>query len=225
MSQQFIHIPSLLRAAELSTIDNLISQAHFIDGKATASMAAKAVKNNWQIEAHEAALQEIQTIIGKALAESPLFQATAFPQQVYPIIISRYEPGQSYGWHVDSPMMGQPPMRTDLAMTIFLSDHTTYTGGELVLQTGAGVINLKPSKGDAIVYPCQYLHCVNEVTQGQRLAAVTWIQSTIRQPEQRQILFQLTQIHASLTQQSPLSPEANLLLQTHSNLFRMWAEM
>jgi len=75
------------------------------------------------------------------------------------------------------------------------------------------------------LYPCQFLHCVNEVKSGSRLAAITWIQSNVKNPEQRQILFQLNQVHGSLYSQAPNAPETNLLLQTHSNLFRMWADL
>lgn len=85
--------------------------------------------------------------------------------------------------------MGEPVIRTDLAMTIFLSDPTAYEGGELVIQTSFGPVPLKPAKGDAILYPCQFLHCVNEVKKGERLAAVTWVQSNIQLTEQRQILL------------------------------------
>ena len=82
----------------------------------------------------------------------------------------------------------------------------------------------KPAKGDAILYSCQFIHCVNEVTDGTRLAAVTWIQSNVKSAEQRAILFQLNQIHALLYNRDPNAPETTLLLQSHANLFRMWSE-
>ncbi len=226
MSHQFIQIPSLLTREELSAIDSLLANASFVDGKLTASLAAKAVKNNLQVDASNKEIQEqLQLILSKAIKSSPLFQVAALPQQVYPFVISKYDPGRYYGWHVDSPIMGDPAIRTDLAMTIFLSDPSTYEGGELVLQTDAGSISFKPGKGDAVLYPCQYLHCVNEVKKGERLAAVTWIQSNVRNTEQRQILFQLNQAHAMLYQKDMQAPETNLLLQIHSNLFRMWGDM
>jgi PKHD-type hydroxylase len=226
MSHQLIHIPSLLRPEELSAIESLVAKAHFIDGKITASLAAKAVKNNLQVDAGDKdILTQVQSIINNALGESPLFQAATFPARVYPFLVSKYGPGRYYGWHVDSPVMGDPPMRTDLAMTLFLSDPTTYDGGELVLQSGGGMVNFKLPKGDAILYPCQYLHCVNEVKRGERLAAVSWVQSSVRLPDQRQILYNITQVHALLHQRDMHSPEANLLLQTYSNLYRMWAEV
>jgi len=223
---QFIHIPTLLRSGELELIENLISRANFVDGKLTASMAAKEVKNNLQLDAGETTiLEQIRSLIHQALQQSPLFQIAALPGEIFPPLISKYGPGRYYGWHVDSPVMGNPAIRTDLAMTIFLSDPSTYEGGDLVLQTGGGVFNFKPAKGDAVLYPCQFLHCVNEVTSGERVAAVTWIQSNVKSPEQRQILFQLNQVHAMLHQRAPQAPETQLLLQTHSNLFRMWADL
>ncbi len=226
MSQHFIHIPGLVKPEDLSAIDSLLNKASFVDGKITASLAAKTVKHNLQVDAnHREVLDAIHSFLGQALQNSQLFQATALPYQVYPFLVSKYGPGQYYGWHVDSPVMGSPPVRTDLAMTIFLSDPDSYTGGELLLQTEAGIINLKPRKGDAIMYPCQYLHCVNEVKSGERLAAVTWIQSMVRSPAHRKILFEMSQVHAALLQKDIQSPEANQLLQTYSNLLRMWAEV
>lgn len=226
MSHDFIQIPNLLRPAEVKEIEGLVEKAHFIDGKATASLAAKTVKNNLQVDAMSGdTVSQVQQIVAKALAESPLFQVTALPQRVYPVLISKYDPGKYYGWHVDSPVMGDPAMRTDLAMTIFLSDPSAYKGGELMLQTNAGVINFKGNKGDAILYPCQYLHCVNQVTEGERVAIVTWIQSKVKSREQRQLLFMLNQVHAMLHARDMNSQEAILLLQAHSNLLRMWSEL
>ncbi len=225
MSQFFLHIPSLLTEAELKVIDESTGKAVFVDGKLTASMAAKEVKNNLQMQTDEKALQDLQAILQGALQQSPLFNVAALPKTVYPFLISKYTVGKYYGWHVDSPIMGNPPIRTDLAMTIFLSDPSTYEGGELLIQQAGNVSSFKPAKGDAILYPCQYLHCVNEVKSGERLAAVTWIQSNVKNPEQRQLLYQLNQVHASLYQQAPNAGETNLLLQTHSNLFRMWADV
>jgi PKHD-type hydroxylase len=225
MSQQLVHIPALLTSNELILIDTMIANAAFADGKLTASMAAKNVKNNLQIEASNENLAKIQQIILNALQQSPLFNIAALPKTIFPPLVSKYTTGKYYGWHVDSPIMGQPPLRTDLAMTIFLSDPATYDGGELMIQSDAISVNFKPAKGDAVLYPCQYLHCVNEIKGGERVAAVTWVQSNVKNPEQRQILFQLNQIHSALFEQAPNAPATNLLLQTHSNLFRMWGDM
>ena len=226
MSSQFHHIPSLLKPEELTILEQLITASAFVSGKATASMAAKEVKNNQQLErAADGYMDQIQGILSNAIETSPYFQAASQPKQIHPFLISKYVPGQYYGWHVDSPIMGTPPIRTDLAMTVFLSEPLSYEGGELVIQAEVGPIAFKPAKGNAILYPCQFLHCVNEVKKGERLAAVTWIQSNFQSTEKRQLLFDLNQVHALLQQKDKHSPEANLLLQSYSNLFRMWADV
>ena len=141
-------------------IDALIERTEFTDGKLTAGMAAKAVKNNLQIASGNENLTAIQDIISKALLQSPLFNIAALPKHIYPFLVSKYTSGKYYGWHVDSPVMGTPPIRTDMAMTVFLSDPATYEGGELVIQADTSTASFKPAKGDAVLYPCQYLHCV-----------------------------------------------------------------
>lgn len=225
MSQKLFHIPALLTAEELLVIDALIARSEFTDGKLTASMAAKEVKNNLQLASGNENLAAIQDVISKALVQSPLFNIAALPKNIYPFLVSKYTVGKYYGWHVDSPVMGTPPIRTDMAMTVFLSDPNTYEGGELVIQADTTNASFKPAKGDAVLYPCQYLHCVNEIKSGERVAAVTWIQSNVKDAEQRQILFQLNQVHSALYEQAPNASATNLLLQTHSNLFRMWADL
>lgn len=218
-----IHIPQLLMPEELRLIDDLFAQSQFVDGTKTASLAAKSVKNNLQIDKNDTTtLPQLQSIINNALASSPIFQISALPQRIYPIMFSKYLEGMTYGWHVDSPTMGTPPIRTDLAMTIFLSDPHTYEGGELMIHGSQGITSYKPNKGDAVLYPCMYLHCVNPITRGERRAAITWVQSQVGNTDKRQILFNLNQIHGLLFQKDPHSLETNLLLQTHSNLLRMW---
>jgi len=224
MSQDFVHIPSLLNTDELSKIEGLVSNAKFVDGKSSATLAAQGVKNNLQIDIESEELAGIRSILRDALRSSPLFGVAALPQNIHPFLVSKYTAGNSYGWHVDSPLMGDPPLRTDLAMTVFLSNPDEYKGGELIVQTDAGASMFKPAKGDAVLYSCQFIHCVNEVTDGTRLAAVTWIQSNVKSAEQRAILFQLNQIHAVLYNRDPNAPETTLLLQSHANLFRMWSE-
>lgn len=225
MPESFLHIPGLLKKEELEQLEQISATARFIDGRSTAGLAAKEVKNNVQLDSTDKEhVEPIHQIIGNAIMSSPLFQAAVMPKYIYPFIISKYGPGMFYGWHVDSPVMGMPPLRTDVAMTIFLSDPDTYTGGELVLQAGGQIVSFKPAKGDAIVYPCQFLHCVNEVTAGERKAAVTWIQCGVREPAHRKILFDLNQAHQILLKKDMHAPENNLLLQSYSNLVRMWME-
>lgn len=225
MSQQFLHIPGLLKSGEIFQVEEKLKNISFVDGKATATMAAREVKNNLQADKQTGSFEEIQDILQNAINTSPYVQAAAQPKRVNSFIISKYEPGHYYGWHVDSPLTGNPPLRADLAMTIFLSDPNSYEGGELIIQGPAGQASIKAAKGDAILYPCQYLHCVGEIKNGERLAAVTWIQSNIRDASQRQLLFEMNQVQALIQQKDAHSPEASLIMQVYANLFRMWADV
>lgn len=224
--QDVFVLSGVLTDAELQHIQVLLQQADFSDGRATASDAARNVKQNLQIEVqNQTVLPVLQQLIGQALMRYPVFHSAFFPTRLYPFLISKYEPGMQYGWHVDSPIMGNPPVRTDLAMTLFLSEPDSYEGGALVIRGAQGETAYKPQKGDAVVYPCRYVHCVSEVTKGTRLAAVSWIQSAVRSPEQRAILISLKQVYDQLCLRDPHSAEANQLLQTWSNLLRIWAEI
>jgi PKHD-type hydroxylase len=226
LSGIYLHIPGLITSEKLPVIERLVSESDFVDGKTTASAAAREAKNNTQIDIRDQkTLPLIQQHIVECLSRNPVFQAAVMPRHVYPPIISRYRKGMNYGNHVDSPLMGAfPPMRVDIAMTVFLSEPDTYEGGELVIQSPLGELTYKLSKGDAIVYPCTQVHSVNEVKNGIRQVAVTWIQSHVRDAAKRQTLFELFTIHQALSSQNPNSAEANQLLQTYSNLIRMWAD-
>src|SRR6185312_2935504 len=193
----YLHIAGLLSTGELRAIAGMSDQAVYENGKLTASDAAQDVKNNLQLNHQEQAYASIQQVILQSLNRNLLFRNAVLPQQVYPFLVSKYQQKMSYGWHVDSPVMGDM-LRTDVAMTIFLNGPDEYEGGELELQTPLGPAKFKLNAGDAICYPCTYLHRVNEVTAGCRHVAVTWIQSLVRTPEQRNILFGLYQVTESL---------------------------
>lgn len=226
----YLTVPGLLKPMELDMIDRLLSAAHFEDGIATATDAAKSVKRNLQLpKTGSLEKQQIDAIVMHAIAQSPLIQAALLPTRVLPPIISKYEPGMHYGMHVDSPIMGDPQVgaiRTDVAMTIFLAEPTSYEGGELAILTQSGSEQrYKLGRGDAIVYPTTQVHGVLPVTSGVRLAAVTWMQCAVRNAQQREMLFHLKTAQAVLEKQNPQGQENLLLLQVYSNLIRMWAEM
>jgi PKHD-type hydroxylase len=167
-----------------------------------------------------------QQIVMNALAANPLVQAFALPKFILPPIISQYTPGMNYGWHTDSPIMGDThPVRIDMSMTLFLSDPASYTGGELIIHTPTGYVNFKLNKGDAIIYPTTRLHCVNPVTEGVRLAAVTWIQSFIKDTEKRELVMLIKTIQEMIAASNINSTENLMLLQVYSNLVRMWTEI
>jgi PKHD-type hydroxylase len=146
------------------------------------------------------------------------------PKLIRPPVLSRYRPGMAYGTHIDTPIMRRPvPMRLDLSTTIFLSDPTTYAGGELCIETPYGEKRVKLPAGDAILYPTTMLHRVEEITEGERLAAVTWIQSMVQDQSKRSILYDLAVVTQWIQGAAPQSVQYQTLNNTRSNLTRMWA--
>jgi PKHD-type hydroxylase len=225
-SATFIQVPGLLRVEELAAIDQLLSVSTFANGKLTATGAAQQVKNNLQLPADSETTVQLQSIVLNAISQSPLIQVAVMPKFVLPPLFSRYEVGMQYGWHVDSPLAGQmPTIRSDVSMTVFLSEPDSYQGGELVIQTEAGNMAYKLKRGDAIIYPTTRLHVVNPVLSGIRQVAVTWMQCAVRDAGKRELLLQLNTVQQMMYQRNPQAPEYLLLQQAYSNLVRMWAEL
>ena len=111
----------------------------------------------------------------------------ALPLRAAAPLYARYVPGMAYGEHLDDPIMGGegPPYRSDVAVTVFLSGPGDYDGGELVVRLPFGEQRVKLAAGDAVLYPAGSLHHVSPVTRGERLVAVTWVQSVVRDPALR----------------------------------------
>jgi PKHD-type hydroxylase len=135
-----------------------------------------------------------------------------------------------YGEHIDDPIMGVASSlgeryRSDLAMTIFLNSPKDYDGGELVIQTPFGEQSIKLNAGDAVLYPATTRHRVAKVTNGERLVAVTWIQSLIRDNEQRELLYQLSKTREKMLRKNPDSEDTKRIDSTYVNLVRMWSEL
>ncbi|AFZ32146.1 PKHD-type hydroxylase ybiX [Gloeocapsa sp. PCC 7428] len=215
----------VLTADELAQITAKLKDAEFVDGKLTAGWHAKQVKNNTQISVNSVITQELRPIVHQALQRNQLFQAAVHPKVIRPVLFSCYEPGMYYGYHVDNALMGTPSMRSDVSLTLFLSSPDTYEGGELVIETSLGEQAFKLAAGSAIAYPSSTLHRVEPVKSGIRLAAISWIQSFIRDPGDREILFDLNTIKQVMFEKYGKTPEFDLICKSHANLLRKWVEV
>lgn len=219
-------IANVLTPEELETIISKLKQAEFIDGKLTAGWYAKQVKNNTQLKKDTDITQQVRNIVLQALNRNELFKMAAKPKNIRPIIFSRYQPGMYYGTHIDNAIMGDENLsRSDISITLFLNSPDTYKGGELVIENSQGEQTFKLEAGSMIIYPSWTLHRVETVTQGERLAAVTWVQSLIRDPNEREILFDLDTSRHAIFQKYGKTIEFDLLSKTHANLLRKWAEV
>ena len=75
-----------------------------------------------------------------------------------------------------------------------------------------------------MLYPSTSLHRVAPVTRGDRVVAVGWAQSFVRDAEKRELLFDLDRARRSLFERSGKTAEFDLLAKASANLMRMWAE-
>ena len=142
-----------------------------------------------------------------------------------PILFSRYTGGMGYGDHVDNALMGdESRIRSDLSFTLFLSAPSEYEGGELTIEDTRGTQAYKLDAGALVLYASDTLHRVETVTSGVRQVAVGWVQSLIRDPRQRQIVFDLEVVRRQLFQQQGKTPQFDMLSKSISNLWRLWVE-
>ncbi|MEO0456543.1 MAG: Fe2+-dependent dioxygenase [Cyanobacteria bacterium P01_A01_bin.114] len=213
-------IPDLLSAEQRAELLTQLKTAEFIDGKATAGWYAKQVKHNQQLKADDAKAPREQIIT--ILSGNPLFQAAVRPKRIHTVLLSRYESGMAYGTHADNALMGQ--WRSDVSFTVFLNHPQEYDGGELVIEGADDEQVYKLPAGSAIIYPSSALHRVNKVTQGVRLVAVGWVQSWVRDPAQRELLFDLDTARRSLFTRHGKTDEFDLISKSVANLLRQWAD-
>ena len=220
-----LEIPGLLNEAQVAKIHETIGRFGFVDGRATAGMAASRVKNNEELSPNPEAVSLINRIIMSAVAHNARYRSAALPNRMADFIIARYHPGMTYGDHVDDPIMGGGKFRTDVSTTIFLNPPEAYDGGELVVRTTFGEKRVKLNAGDAVVYPSASVHHVAEVTRGERLVALTWIQSFVRDAARRELLFELDQAREHLLKTAPDADTTKYVDRSYANLLRMWAEL
>jgi len=222
-----ITIPNVLNSNQLKRVRDMLDQSQFIDGKLSAGKHAQRVKNNDELSQNDRALNELNNIVMGSLVNHPEYKNAAFPHRIATAFFARYGKGQAYGNHIDDPIMGPPGgnYRTDVSITVFLNEPEDYEGGELSINTSFGTQKFKLAAGSAIMYPSGTLHHVGEVTKGERLVAVTWCQSMIRDPAKRELLYNLNQARESLMKSAPESDETAQVDTTYINLVRMWAEI
>ena len=75
------------------------------------------------------------------------------------------------------------------------------------------------------MYPATTRHCVAEVTKGKRMVAVTWIQSLVKDNEQRHLLFELSNAREKLLRKQPDEEHTKQVDLVYVNLVRRWSEL
>ena len=221
-----IHIAHLISKQRLERAQALLSEARFVDGKLSAGLAAQRVKNNEEAALNQAHIEELNNIVMGNLVRHPIYKNAALPLRIAVPFYARYLPGMHYGDHVDDPVMGtEGRYRSDISITVFLNDPQRYEGGELVIRSTFGEHRIKYEAGDAVMYPSSSRHRVNVVTRGERLVAVTWVQSLVRDPMKREILYELSRAREKMLHSAPDATETSHVDTAYVNLVRMWAEL
>ena len=188
------------------------------DGKKTAGSFALKVKSNYQLNKESQAAIELGNIISQSIRDDQLLKSFSLPRKIHSIMFTKTSSGEGYGDHIDNAYMSSG--RSDLSFTIFLSPKDSYKGGELCIQTIQDVKEIKLEAGEIIIYPSTSLHSVKQVSYGERLACVGWIQSYVASNEDRSLLFSLDAGAKGLLAKHGRSSELDLVFQAYSNLLR-----
>jgi PKHD-type hydroxylase len=223
-----LHIPRVLTESQIARGRALLEQAKWVDGRATAGHLSARAKHNLQVAEGTPEARALGEVVVTALERTPLFMSAALPLRVFPPLFNRYEPGMTFGAHVDNAIRqvaGSPlRVRTDLSATLFLSAPEEYDGGDLVVDDTYGAHSVKLPAGDLILYPATSLHRVQPVTRGVRLASIFWVQSMVRDDGERGLLFDLDMAIGQVSEAQPGHPGVVALTSCYHNLLRRWAD-
>ena len=218
----FLEINDFLRAEEVARLRELATRVTFVDGRI--SNPHNQAKKNLQASENDPLYAESSRIVADAFARSGPFRDFAFPADVAPPLLARYEVGMTYGAHADTSHMrfGNQVRRSDLSATVWLNPPQDYDGGELVVHLGTRPVVIKGQPGSVVVYPSTQLHEVTPVRRGQRLVSITFIESMIPDEFLRTQLYELNEVAALEGLKMAWSSRVRLEA-VKNNLLRLWS--
>jgi PKHD-type hydroxylase len=218
----FLQIDNYLTPAEVQDIAHFAAQAKFVAGRS--SNPHNQTKDNVIADPGDPISQKASQIALTALQRNEQSRDFAFPQRMAVPTLARYEAGMKYGAHIDAAFLplGPQPLRTDVSCTMFISSPSDYEGGELVIYLGTEFVRIKGNAGSAVFYASTQLHQVEPVRSGSRLVMITFIESQIPDPLQREVLFALGEVRAYEGGKMDWRMRTQLEY-VFANLHRMWA--
>ena len=220
----------MLDQSRLAECQQLLAAADWVDGRVTAGSQSSQVKHNQQLPEDAPAAAQARALVLQALSASALLFTAALPRRIYPPLFNRYGgTGNFFGNHIDNAIRTHPAsarhVRCDLSATLFLTDPATYDGGELVIEDNFGTQRVKLPAGDLVLYPASSVHRVEPVTRGERVASFMWIESMVREPDRRQVLYELDMAILALRNDAGDNAAVVRLTGCYHNLLRMWADV
>jgi PKHD-type hydroxylase len=132
-----ICIPDVLSKSDVAEFRRIMEAAGWEDGRSTAGAQSALVKRNEQLPPDSDVARALGNRIISALTSNPRFLSAAIPLHIFPPLFNRYvsSDGHHFGVHVDNAVRGDHltgmRIRTDLSVTLFLSEPEEYEGGEL----------------------------------------------------------------------------------------------
>ena len=189
------------------------------DGKKTAGSLASKVKNNLQLNRNSDISKKNAGFIVNKLLTNKLIKSFALPKKIHGVMFTKSSKGMKYGRHIDNAYMSSG--RADLSFSIFLNKKNSYEGGELVVENINSENKFKLNEGEIVIYPSTYLHSVDEITNGERLVCVGWIESYVRSIEEREYLFDIDAGARGILAKYGRSDELDLIFKSYSNLLRV----
>jgi PKHD-type hydroxylase len=218
----FLVVKNILTQAEVEQVRQIAKAVRFVEGRA--SNPHNLAKDNLQVDPAQPDAVRAANLVAAAITRNAEITNFVFPKRMAAPLLARYEPGMKYGIHADAPFIPLPsgPLRSDVSGTVWIADPSTYEGGELTIHLGSEQISIKGEPGSMVVYPSTTLHEVTPVTSGQRLVLITFIESTIPDQTNRDLLYSLNEVHA--LEGLKMNWENRTRLQyVIASLHRMWA--
>jgi PKHD-type hydroxylase len=223
-----ITLENILNKDELTAIRGQLFSADWAQGL-SAGPQAKLAKHNQQLPETAPQLRELRTIVMRALNRSEQLISAALPFKILPPNFNRYT-GETnhYGPHTDSTLRPLPDgsyLRTDISATLFLSEPQDYDGGELSIEDFYGSQQIKLPAGSMVIYPSGSVHEVTPVTSGERLACYMFMQSLVKDTEQRRHLYEMDlALMALRSKVGDDDKDVIRLTGLYNNLVRRWSE-
>jgi PKHD-type hydroxylase len=223
-------VPDILSKAAVREFRSLMDAAEWEDGRSTAGAQSAMVKRNEQLPPDGEIARALGNRVISALSANPLFLSAAIPLHIFPPLFNRYGEGHHFGTHIDNAIRGDRltgmRIRTDLSVTLFLSEPDEYDGAELIVEDHYGSHEVKLPAGHLVLYPATSLHMVTPITRGQRVSSFFWLQSMIRDSHARSLIFDLDSSIQTLAERFGRDdPETIRLSGIYHNLIRYWAEV
>lgn len=159
--------------------------------------------------------------IASALAQHPVLTLAAQPRR---LSAAELRCNAAVEAPLQAPVLTEDGVRADLGIVLFLNDGRHFQGGALQLDVGDGPAPVEYSAGDALLHNGGADVMRAPVTAGAAWTAHVAVESLVRQPERREVLYDLSCSVELLQLFAPEHDALALLRRSRDQLLRLWAD-